>query len=210
MSTVIKREVPLVILTVLGLLMVADYFFPIQAIHASAGVVQEWTAIVFGFAMCLGGISLVIYNTKHIVKMTPGKWWYAFCTIAAFFVTLISGLVPPFTSHWLFSWMYNYTYMPPAGTLYGMLSFYILSAGYRAVKVRNLESAVFVVCAWFMVMKNAPIAQTAWYGFFQIGDWISKVPSASGWRAFYIGAAIGTVALALRTFIWRERGALGE
>jgi len=210
MSTAMKREIPLVMVTVLGIIMVLDYYVTIPAINAMASTFQEWTAIVFGFAMCLGAVSLFRYNLKMLIQKTPGKWWFALCTISAFSITLISGLIGPWTTHWVFSWMYNYTYVPPAGTLYGMLSFYILSAGYRAVKVRNIESAAFAICAWFMIMKNAPIAQTIWIGFFNIGDWISKIPSAAGWRAFYIGAAIGTVALGIRTFIWRERGLVGE
>jgi hypothetical protein len=209
MSTTIKRDIPMLIITVLGVLMIVDFFLPIEAGHAAAGAAQKWAAIIYGFAMIYGGLSLLLYNFKWLIERVPGRWIYALATIVAFAVTTISGFIPPWTQHWVFKWMYDYTYLPPAGTIYGMLAFYILSAAYRAVKIRNIESAVFAVCAWFMIMRNAPLIHSVTTVFFNFGDWISKVPSNAGWRAFYIGAAIGTVALAMRTFVWRERGAIG-
>ncbi|MBS7648615.1 hypothetical protein KEJ17_03090 [Candidatus Bathyarchaeota archaeon] len=210
MSTIIRREIPLLIITMLGITMIADYFINIPSIKSAASILTSWASIVAGFAIIYGALSLMLSNTKYVIKKTPNRWWYSLCIITSFLVTTIFGLIPPFTTHWVFSWMYNYTYLPPSGTIYGMLAFYMVSAAYRAVKIRNIESATFAICAFFLIMKNAPIVTSSTKVFFDVGDWIMNVPSAAGWRAFYIGAAIGTIALAIRTFIWRERGAVGE
>jgi hypothetical protein len=190
--------------------MTIDYYFSFEAGQYVASILQNWTIIVYGFALMLGGLSLFIYNMRALIKMTPGKWWYSFCIIAGFLITLVAGLIPPITQHPLFTWIYNYWYQPQSGTLFGMVAFFIVSVAYRAVKIRNLHSAVFALCAFFMILNQAPITSSFTDIFFNVGNWITKVLSTSGWRAFYIGSAIGTVALAVRIFIWRERGIMGE
>jgi len=208
MSAFMKRDVPLLIVTVVGVTVMAEYFFAIKQLADGVKTLTEWVSIIFGFTLALGAINMVIINSRYVIRRAKERWFDSLLIVVGVVAVTIAGFIPPFTRHWTLKWLYDYIYTPPAGTLYGMLTFYMISAAYRAVKARNLESAAFTLSAFFLVMKNAPIAVSAWRGFTDIGIWISDVPAAAGWRAFYIGAAIGTVALTMRTFLWRERGAI--
>jgi hypothetical protein len=59
-----------------------------------------------------------------------------------------------------------------------------------------------------MVMSNAPFFTATWPGFKTIGDWIFAVPNMATNRAVTIGAALGAIALAVRTLMGIERGYL--
>jgi len=209
MSKVIRREIPLLLVSFSAILMILDYFFPVPVLSSSAKLTNEWVVVIAGFSLCLGATDLIIVNTRRIMRKTPGSG-YALLIIISFLLTLLLGLSSPMTKHPAFQWIYDYFYRPPAGTLYGMLALYLVSAGWRAFKIRTFESVIMLVCAWFLIMANAPIAAVVWEGFPSIGKWIMDVPSAAGWRAFYIGAAIGTLALGLKVILGLERGALGE
>ncbi|MEM2991006.1 MAG: hypothetical protein QXQ02_07470 [Halobacteria archaeon] len=76
MSTIIRREIPLLIITMLGITMIADYFINIPSIKSAASILTSWASIVAGFAIIYGALSLMLSNTKYVIKKTPNRWWY--------------------------------------------------------------------------------------------------------------------------------------
>ena len=59
-----------------------------------------------------------------------------------------------------------------------------------------------------MVMSNAPIFTVAFPPFKTAGNWIMDIPNMATNRAVTMGAALGAIALAIRTLMGRERGYL--
>jgi hypothetical protein len=59
-----------------------------------------------------------------------------------------------------------------------------------------------------MVMSNAPLFTATVPVVKTVGQWIYDIPNMATNRAVTIGAALGLVALAVRTLLGRERGYL--
>jgi hypothetical protein len=200
----------MLIVTVVCILIISAYFLEVSTLGDLANVITKWVSIIAGFALILGAINLVILNARHVIKRTPRQWFYSLVIIVLFFITFIAGLLPPITKHPLFEWIYYYIFTPPSATIYGMLALYMTWAGFRAVRARNVEAAVFLIVALSIVIFNTPLIKVAVPVVQTWGQWLMNVPSMAGWRAFYIGAAIGVIALALRAILWYERGIIGE
>jgi hypothetical protein len=93
--------------------------------------------------------------------------------------------------------------------MWGILAPYIVSASFRAFRLKNRESLVVTICCVFVLLMNAPIGEAIWPGFPAIGKWITDVMQTTGVRVFTIGVAIGTLALYIRTLFGKETASLG-
>jgi ABC-type antimicrobial peptide transport system permease subunit len=94
-------------------------------------------------------------------------------------------------------------------TLYSLVAFYIVGAAYRSFQARNMEAALLLIAAIFVMLKNAPIGEMIWMGFPDIGRWLMNVPNTAAFRGIMIGTAIGAIGLGLRILLGKERAFLG-
>ena len=85
---------------------------------------------------------------------------------------------------------------------------FITSAAVRAFKARNLEAAIVLVSGTLMVMGNAPLFTNSVPVLNDISLWIRNIPNMATMRGVMIGAALGAIALAVRTLMGIERGYL--
>jgi hypothetical protein len=67
-----------------------------------------------------------------------------------------------------------------------------------------------MIPAIILVLMNTPFWDATWPGFATMGNWLNQVPSTAGNRGYIIGAAIGAIAVSLRTMIGKEIGYLGR
>jgi len=111
-------------------------------------------------------------------------------------------------NNYIFNWVFTNIQTPLGGTMYSILAFFITSAAVRAFKARNIEAAIVLVSGTLMVMGNAPIFTNTVPVLVDISLWIRNIPNMATMRGVMIGAALGAVALAVRTLMGIERGYL--
>lgn len=104
-----------------------------------------------------------------------------------------------------FDWIFNYVFTPLGATIFSLLGFYIVSASYRAFRVRSLESGVLLVAAAMVMLMNAPIGEVIWTGFPVIGTWIRDIPGLAGQRGTAVALAVGVSVFSLRVLLGLER-----
>jgi hypothetical protein len=92
--------------------------------------------------------------------------------------------------------------------MYSILAFFITSAAFRAFRARNVESSIVLVAGTIMVMSNAPLLTNYLPFIADIALWIRSYPNMATFRGVMIGAALGSMALAVRTLMGIERGYL--
>ncbi|MEO0271144.1 MAG: hypothetical protein ABIM58_00140 [candidate division WOR-3 bacterium] len=157
-----KKEIPLIITFISGLLLVIALFIP----HEPFGSLQErfndWYIIVSGFTLILGVDSLLLYHYRKI-KRKEKDAPYSVILILSFVTVLIWGIYSgikhgnPFapTSTFL-RYFYTYIFVPLGATMFALLAFFIASAAYRAFRARTFNATLLLISAGLVMLGRVP------------------------------------------------------
>lgn len=215
-----RREVPLVITFVVGIILSLNYIFtgPIPGTQLTLGTVvntylQPWALVISAFAVGLASVNLIRIHGNYISRKRSG--WYNSIVLlifmAIFAIVGIYNQVNPdskATIDW-YQKLYQNLLVPLGNASFALLAFYIGSASYRAFRARSAEAAVLLIGALIVMLGAAPIGALIWSQFPVIQKWLLDVPNVTGQRAVIIGAAIGGFATSLRILLGLDRGYLG-
>jgi hypothetical protein len=208
-----------------------------------SNVIGDAAQVVAGFTFLLGVYNLVHIHGNNVRRMRQG--WYnsigffvAFVAMTAFaFWKHWQGwfAAPEDKTEWAPAWINDTTpehaalphdaytfvfeglYRSMDATMFSILAFYIVSAAYRAFRIRSKESAVLMVVALILMMGQVPIGQalTNWIpadSFFhglrieEISQFVLKQINSPVQRAIGFGLGLGALAMALRIWLSLERG----
>jgi hypothetical protein len=209
----LRRQFPLLITMVTGLLFAGQYYVPHPASEQLLTSVTKWLQIIGGFALVLGITSLFQLHAAKIRRQEAG-WGYSVVLYAGIVVTVLVGLWNggketidgAMTS---FGWIYSYTLVPLQGTMFAILAFFIASAAYRSFRARSREAAVLLVAAMIVMMGRVPLGEYILPISGDLSGWILNVLNAAVRRAILIGVSLGAVALSLKIIFGVERSYLG-
>lgn len=209
----LRRQLPLLITMVTGLLFAGQYYVPHPASEQLLTSVTKWLQIIGGFALVLGITSLFQLHAAKIRRQEAG-WGYSLVLYAGIIVTVLVGfwnggketVDGAMTS---FGWIYSYTLVPLQGTMFAILAFFIASAAYRSFRARSREAAVLLVAAMIVMMGRVPLGEYLLPISGDLSGWILNVLNAAVRRAILIGVSLGAVALSLKIIFGVERSYLG-
>ncbi len=211
--TFFRRQAPLLVTLVTGLVFTAQYYVPHPASERLLTSVTKWMQIIGGFALVLGVTSLFHLHAVRIRRKEPG-WGYSLILYAGLLGTIAVGL-------WAngketvdgaataFGWIYTYMLVPLQGTMFAILAFFIASAAYRSFRARSREAAVLLVAAIIVMMGRVPLGEYLLPASGDVSQWILNVLNASVRRAILIGVSLGAVALSFKIIFGVERSYLG-
>lgn len=199
-----RKNIPMGMLTVLGLLAIFSRYIPIQAAVDATSSVWGWVAIMGTFTVFLGTISLVWKEYNSIVKKQIG--WEAsilffvifLATVGMFFYSGGANQEPYYT-------FFTTIFEPLDGAIWSTLAFMVVGAFLRTFRARSWESLLLVVAVVFVTLTNASIGEAMWTGFPEIGEWILSVPAYGAARGSAICAALGTIILGMRILLGYEK-----
>lgn len=205
-----KKNIPLAITFLTGLVIVVTFFTPHQPMGSMQQRLLIWYSIVLGFTMLLGIDSLLRSNLKKIAGRQPG-WIYSAVLVAGFLVTMAAGLYTWVGTKSLltlgssFMFIYTYVIVPLQATMFALLAFFIASAAYRAFRARSMEATLLLITAAIVMLGRVPVGAELWDKLPVMQDWIMEVPQMAAKRGIFIGIALGTVAMSLRVILGLER-----
>jgi hypothetical protein len=194
-------------MVVCAVIAIGDYFILLPPLNNLASELYFWIVIMVSVSTGIGLINLVLYHTRRISRR-DNNWPYSVQVIVLLIATFAIGLGWGINSP-QFTFLFANTFSVMIATLYGLVAFFIVGAAYRSFQARNMEAALLLVAAIFVMLKNAPIGETIWSGFPLIGAWLMNVPNTAGFRGIMMGTAIGAIGLGLRILLGKERGFLG-
>jgi hypothetical protein len=232
----VKRNVPLAITFLVGLILIIAMFIPHDPFFDMDRNFSIFYDVIAVFAFILGGGNLLRVHLNKVNKKRT-DWKYSIVTVTGFFLMLVAGLfkigVQPLVQNgveigrWagdyqgvgsLFKYLYDCTFQPLQSTMFSLLAFFVASASYRAFRAKTLEASILLVAAFVILIRPTPLGYylTFWLpdqlAFLKIGNlstWILAVPNMVGQRAIMIGIALGIVSTSLRLILGIERGYLG-
>ncbi len=219
--TFFRRQLPLIITFVTGVLFALQYYVPHPASEKLLTEGSLWIQIVGLFALVLGVTSLFHIHAVKIKRQEPG-WGYSVVLYAGIGVTIIAGLGYSFAAgQWAggketidgvqtgFGWIYSYAMVPLQGSMFAILAFFIASAAYRSFRARSREAALLLIAAVIVMMGRVPLGEYLVPVAGDITLWILNVLNASVRRAILIGISLGAVALSIKIIFGMERAYLG-
>lgn len=105
--------------------------------------------------------------------------------------------------------------------MFSLIGFFILSAAYRAFRIRSIEASILMATALIVLLMFVPIAlmltnglpPNEFIGNFRIdsiGMWLLTTLNVPAIRALDLGLGLGLLAMALRIMLGLERGVASE
>jgi hypothetical protein len=200
----LRKEIPLLITLLSGLVYVVANFFNVPLAKTVKGELDQWFLIATAFAVLLGVVNLTMIHVRNLMSSKSGKF-YSLVLLVAMYGTIAIGLFQtnqgPFYQGFIFNRMIN----PLSATMYSILVFYISSAAYRAFRVRSFEATLLLLTAVIVMIGRVPIGDIISPYIPQVTSWLQDVPNTAGMRGIMIGIALGGVATALRVIVGLER-----
>lgn len=214
---------------------------------STAQVVGKASQVVAGFTFLLGVYNLVRIHGNTLRRRREG-WQYSL----SFFLAFTAMVVAAFWRDWYtwfgtpgmadtvplwirdtrpenaalphdaYTLLFEGLYRALESTMFSILAFYIVSAAYRAFRIRSGEAAVLMITALILMMGQVPLGMAV-TNFIPTGpsflgvDWsllrietfsqyILTAINAPVQRAIGFGLGLGALAMALRIWLSLERG----
>jgi hypothetical protein len=176
--------------------------------------------IVGSFALLLGVSNLFQIHQRAVAKRTPG-WYNSAAFFIAFFAIVLAGFLKGSHDERVAGQIYNILFRgfltSLDSTMFSLIAFYIVSAAYRAFRIRSTEAALMMVAAAIIMLALVPVGAaitnwlptSGWLSAFRlerIGYWLLIGPNMAAQRAIAFGIAVGSMAMGLRIWLSLERG----
>ena len=210
-----RRQVPLVLCFVFGIVMALTEFSPHQWSKWINKEVIEWTLVIGPFALVLAIATLVQTHWTRIRRRSE-YWQYSFLVFIGMIVMLGFG-IPLGQKSSVFVWLFEYVQVPMDATMFSLLAFFIASAAYRAFRARTLEATLLLGAALIVMIGNVPIGDVIWNTVMPFRDnlpsdarqWILDNPNLSARRGIILGISLGVISQSIRIILGIERSYLG-
>lgn len=206
-----RRDIPLVITFLVGVIAIGDYYTTFTAVKDTFTVIKNWGVVLNAFALGLGAVNLFRVHGRRISERKRDDWYFSAWLLFTLILFVVVGLgTGQFEAGAQYQWIYNALFLPIGATMYSSLAFYMAFGSYRVLRARNLDAFLLFVTAIFVILGNTPIFPATIPEFFYIREWIFTAIVGGAYRGIRIGVGIGAVVLGIRTLIGMETGYLGR
>jgi hypothetical protein len=203
----VKRELPIIVTAVVGVIMIVEYFFKVPGISATAQELQNWAILIAAFALALAAINLAVNHLRTVSQRRPGAI-HSVLLLSSMLITVIAGIFSG-TSSGTFSFVFDNIITPCASAFYAMACFHVASAAYRAFRASTGQAAALLITGIVVMLGRAPIGDLISPYLPEFANWLMRVPNLAGMRAIMISSAVGMVGVSLRILTGIDRTHLG-
>ncbi len=158
----------------------------------------------------------VVPETTHTLFGFQSETTVSNIVVAGVETALVVRSVP------MFDWFYNYIFFPLSATTFSLLAFYMMTATYRAVRVKSWEAGLLLGAAIIVLLGQVPIEQLPIVGkyvacgeisgistFEYLKSLILQFPNTAAKRGIIIGIALGALATSIKIIFGIERPYMG-
>jgi len=208
-----------------------------DAVPRIADVAQILTAFLLG----LGIASLMTVHTQKIRRKVP-DWKYSVVLMVSMVAMVAFGYVDWIQKKFqdpkgrlleMANWgpvqygqdlLFDGAYQQMEAAMFSMIAFFILSAAYRAFRIRSVESTVLMASALILMLSLMGALDFIWttgvnnlvksshvtffdnFKISEIAGWVKSTLQTPSIRAIEFGVGLGAVAMGLRIWLGLERG----
>ncbi len=197
-----KKIVPVIIAIVCGAWTLTDFFVSDPLVDALGATLVEGVIILAAFALLLGILNILATHTRRVMSGERHRGLSLVLVFSLLGTLAVGVLLPNSTT---FSWLFDYLYFPLQSTMAALLAFFVVSAVYRAFKLRNVQAFLLLGTSLAVFFIQLPFSASFFPGLAIVRDWIMAVPVTAGVRGILLGAALGTIATSLRVLLAIDR-----
>lgn len=206
-------------------------------LKSAQGPAGDIAQAVTTFLLGLGIYSLVHIHGKRFLKQNK-DWGFSLILLICMLLMVIFGYVnyyqtklspdaPRLTaySNWGFfnygnDLLFDGLLQQMDAAMFSIISFYILSAAYRAFRVRSVEATILLASAIIVILSLMPFIDNLWaqgvhglhlsdnFTLSSMSQWLRDTFQNSGLRALDFGIGLGALAMGLRLWLSLERGGI--
>lgn len=217
-----------------GLFYAVEFFWPTHPMPSSANPARignfltpfvspagNMLSVIAAWTVGLGTINLCQIHGKRLLHAKDGRLnslVFFISMTAMLILTVLQQAHPNLINQNLHRLLFLGMYQALDSTMFSLVAFFLVSAAYRAFRVRTGEATLLMVTAMVVMLGQIAIGQQMtihlpvsgfWHNFRVeiVRDWIMTKANTPAVRAIAFGLGIGNLAVALRVWLGLERGA---
>lgn len=226
-----KRILTVVVVFFAGLYFPVEFYIPRHNFltpfrDSVSNLVQVLAAFTFG----LGVVNLVLIHGRHVLRRTTNLP-FSLAFFAGFLLMTVVGFIQRYSpqlwakkagSGQVVFWegmhklLFEGMLLPLTSTVFSLLAFFIVSAAYRAFRIRTLEAGLLMAAAIIVMLANVPVGTwltswlpaEGWLKWLRLENaaiWLTTQINAPTQRAILFGLWVGALGAALRIWLSLER-----
>lgn len=204
---VVKRTLPAVIAIPVGILVLVSILTPYPLLDAFGLYFVNVASIVAAFALFLGVVNVMRVHARKL-REHPSDRFYSLVLLVVMILVLAFGLptVEGARSGPLqpvVQWLFVHVQLPIQASFSALLVFFLVTAAYRLLTLRNVESVVMLIVVLLVLVGQA--AAGLFPPLSAIRDWIVAVPALAGIRGILLGVSLGAILTGIRLLLGVER-----
>ncbi len=215
-----RKPVVAVITFIAGLYLSLEFLIPHDNIFTEAmPKVANFQLVTGCFTVLLGLGSLFLVQGKKAF-FRSGERINGIGFFAGFFGILISGFLMDSGvkgSEQIFDILFSGLYVSMQAAMFSLVAFYIVSASYRAFRIKSMETGLLLISTAVIMLAVIPLGsmitgflpETGFLSVFRVeklGYWLLISPNMAVQRAIAFGVAVGSMATCLRIWLSLEKG----
>jgi hypothetical protein len=225
-----------------GLYYSLEFFYPVSklpdgtqgnfltsSLPIAGNVSQSVVALSYG----LGVVSLLVVHFRSLVRKKEG-WGYSSVVLVSFVLMIVFGLLNKYSPSTqvfpatgingkidaadIFNLLFNGGLTQLDSAMFALIAFFIVSASYRAFRIRTVESSLLMISALLVMLGQVTLGTAITSGLpttgvlshlrlENISQYILLEINAPAYRAIIFGISVGFLATSLRLWLSLERGA---
>jgi len=205
MST-IRREIPKIIVMVFGLIMILGSFTTIPIFDTIKAELTSWTVTISSVSVWLGAVYATYANYRLYQrnrKQGIEHLIYFVVPFVVFGLQFGSGILYGVESA-QYRWYFTNIYQNIGSTVYAVMFFTLASSAYRTFIASSWDATALLAGGIIYTLRQIPLFQVWIPGIVGAGEWVMLVPNVGGGRGAVIAAALGALALGIRTLMGQE------
>jgi hypothetical protein len=212
-----------------GLFFALEFFWPVHLDGPAKGQnfltpylkpVATMTTVLQAFALGIGVYSLLNVHLRAVTRRREG-WGFSVVLLAALLAMVIPAIWKEYNPdprlRNLYLIIYDGAYNSLVSTMFSIIAFYIVSAAYRAFRLRSREASLILLSAFLIMLGQVAVGQAmtgaipneglaANLRVENVANWILTRVNSPAILAIEFGLGIGSLATSLRLWLSLERG----
>jgi hypothetical protein len=204
---VLKRTLPTAVAIAIGIFVLTGLFVTNPLLDAIGTYFIDTAVIIAAFALFLGLINVLRVHARKLRERKQGAL-YSVVLLLAMFIVLVFGLFPlpdqpSGPSQPAVQWIFENIQVPIQASLSALIVFFIVTAAYRLLRIRNMESAVMLIVALLVLAGQVSVGLVPILP--DVRSWILDVVAMAGVRGILLGVALGALLTGIRLLLGVER-----